>query len=162
MRPIEELVDEGAWEGWTRITAPLGDDPNRTKSEYLTTETNPAMAARLPGTAWYVAVTDGDVEEMDRRPGVFEQRRFIATRDMEVRGTFDGVEAATVCAREGARELVGSTPHGRFREAIGRGSGAPFHGVVAGRDADGTAVHLMIVVTKDDGGKYDIPVAPRP
>ncbi|KAK5694691.1 hypothetical protein LTR97_009281 [Elasticomyces elasticus] len=51
---VQKIAEGGA--GFEHVTSPIGGHPNKTRKVELIRETNPAMAARLPGPAWCIIV----------------------------------------------------------------------------------------------------------
>lgn len=68
-----EFIRDGHVIGFERITSPINNNPNQTKTIRLVREHNPTLASRLPGPAWVIMQTEMllDMDIMRTLPGGF-------------------------------------------------------------------------------------------
>lgn len=68
-----EFIRDGHVVGFERITSPINNNPNQTKTIRLVREHNPTLASKLPGPAWVIMQTEMllDMDIMRTLPGVF-------------------------------------------------------------------------------------------
>ncbi|KAK3627859.1 hypothetical protein LTR56_018975 [Elasticomyces elasticus] len=97
---VQKIAEGGA--GFEHVISPIGGHPNKTRKVELIRETNPAMAARLPGPAWCIIVAQVATVAMDGPAA----RHTVPLKDMQIRGTFGSEAAAGAAARTIAQRLA--------------------------------------------------------
>jgi len=99
--------------GFERITSPINNNPNRTKTIRLVREHNPALASKLPGPAWVVMQTEMlfDMEVMMSLPGA---EKNPPVKGLVPKGAFETKSQADAKVREVAEQLVASIPGSRI------------------------------------------------
>jgi hypothetical protein len=107
-----DLVRGGHVVGFERITSPINNNPNQTKTIRLVREHNPIIASRLPGPAWVVMQTEMllDMDIMRTLPGAFTHP---PVRSLTPKGSFATQNEANTRLQQIAAELVASIPGSR-------------------------------------------------
>lgn len=144
---LDLVREDGGFQTFEHITSPINNDPNRTKTVRMIRERNAAMAARLPGPAWYVAVSEV-------AGGVTGANSFgaVPMKSIKVRGTFGDAAAANEAARRVAGGLAATLHGGRVVERAAEAGG--FMGMVVGQEAnaDGQTTTSVVEARYDSGG----------
>jgi hypothetical protein len=107
-----DLVRGGHVVCFERITSPINNNPNQTKTIRLVREHNPIIASRLPGPAWVVMQTEMllDMDIMRTLPGAFTHP---PVRSLTPKGSFATQNEANTRLQQIAAELVASIPGSR-------------------------------------------------
>lgn len=107
-----EFIRDGHVVGFDRITSPINNNPNQTKTIRLIREHNPTLASRLPGPAWVIMQTEMllDMDIMRSLPGGFTNP---PVRSLTPKGSFVTQNEANTRLQQIAAELVASIPGSR-------------------------------------------------
>ncbi|GAB7332086.1 hypothetical protein MBLNU13_g03973t1 [Cladosporium sp. NU13] len=105
---LHEFIRDGHVVGFERITSPINNNPNKTKTIRLAREHNPTLASRLPSPAWVIMLLDMDI--IQTLPGAFTHP---PVRSLIPKGSFATQNEANTRLQQIAAELVASIPDSR-------------------------------------------------
>ena len=107
-----EFIHDGHVVGFERITSPINNNPNQTKTIRLIREHNPILASKLPGPAWVIMQTEMllDMDIMRTLPGGFTHP---PVRSLTPKGSFATQNEANARLQQIAAELVAQIPGSR-------------------------------------------------
>jgi hypothetical protein len=114
---VNELLENGQLGYMLHVISPINNDQNRTKTCRILKETNAEVKARLPGPAYYVALSEVDGEFLRTQPA----EGTTPCSDMSVHGTFLAEGDAIAKAREVADGIKRSLWNARLNEMGGMG-----------------------------------------
>ena len=99
-----EFIRDGHVVGFDRITSPINNNPNQTKTIRLIREHNPTLTSRLPGPAWVIMQTEMllDMDIMRSLPGGFTNP---PVRSLTPKGSFVTQNEANTRLQQIAAEL---------------------------------------------------------
>jgi hypothetical protein len=104
---FQNLIHDGHVVGFERITSPINNNPNKTKTIRLIREHNPTRASGMPSPSWVVMQTEAlfDMEVMRTLPGATTNP---PVKSLVPKGAYETKAQADARVREVSAELMAS------------------------------------------------------